>query len=81
MDKKILFSFVKINGHLIKVLFPRAATPSMTEFHYANDDGSRQALVGYYGKEFVTDLDLRGQMIIFVSILTTFESSSTFGGS
>jgi len=29
----------------------------------------------------VTDLDLRNEMIIFGSILTTFESSSIFGGS
>jgi hypothetical protein len=31
--------------------------------------------------ECVTDLDQRSKMIIFGSILTTFESSSIFGGS
>jgi hypothetical protein len=32
-------------------------------------------------KEFVKDLDQRSKMIIFGSILTTFELSSIFGGS
>ncbi len=31
--------------------------------------------------EFVTDLDKRSEMIIFGSILNTFELSITFGGS
>ena len=32
-------------------------------------------------KECVTDLDLRREMIIFESILTTFEASTIFSGS
>jgi hypothetical protein len=32
------------------------------------------------GTEFVTDLDLQSEMIIFGSTLTTFETSIIFGG-
>jgi len=36
---------------------------------------------GCLGTECVKDLDEQSKMIIFGSILTTFESSSIFGGS
>ncbi len=37
-------------------------------------------LMNYLSTECVTDLDLQSEMIIFGSILTTFESSRIFGG-
>jgi len=37
--------------------------------------------LSFQDTECVTDLDLKSEMIIFGSILITFESSSIFGGS
>ena len=81
LQKIILQTLKRNNADQVVLILKQYISLKISNTDLKRPHHTKYILIYLGDTECVTDLDLQREMIIFVSILTTFEASTIFSGS